>query len=796
MLDEALDTPRRTPSGTPPGLEPTALAQRQARSASTAAARRSNPTAAARRFTFSSLAALAPAGAFGDLTASRWGGWRLRLLLGSVLLGVLGVVWAAQMLVQSRQLDASWHAAANGRVELLASAEPELDTLRGQRLVRILADGTAGSTALEIDSLALHPSARWLVSDAQRARHGALHRALSARLQEASLALLFDNGESVVVPIRPRGVAGIAPVFWLLAALALGLTTVGVLVMLARPCGPNFIYLVVALCQAASLVFIGIELSFDLGTPAWFSGLDPLLRPGLDAASAAALVSALCLHPRRLPGATAIAATAWFAAAVFFGATASGWLSHAWWWTQAGVTAVGVVASVLLGWSYRLEPHPFAIVLRRFTFVSTSTWLMLSLAVVAAQGRPGIEHAVAVVGPLIWTVYFASLLMLVPFLSKSPRVMREFAMLAAIGTVAGVLHLVFVTVFTLAQVASLAVSLFVSLVVYAGARRWIVDQLMGSSKLTTERMFEQLYRIARAVEAQPDRIASLLSGLLRDIFEPIELTLLPGEATALTRVSGEGSTLLVPVPRLANVGEAGDTGEAAAATLSLRFAHGGRRLFTSDDARLTEHIVEQLQRAVAHDQAVEQGRSEERMRLAQDLHDDIGARLLTLMYKAQSPEMEEYLRHTLQDLKTLTRGLAASTHKLSDASAEWKSDLGQRLTAAHVELRWSCQFDQDIALNVVQWSALTRVLRELVSNVIAHSQAVRVEVDIGVAGGRLDLSVSDDGVGRDPAAWSHGLGLGGVRKRVKQLGGSVAWRELPPRGIACRVTVNGLAQHG
>ena len=44
--------------------------------------------------------------------------------------------------------------------------------------------------------------------------------------------------------------------------------------------------------------------------------------------------------------------------------------------------------------------------------------------------------------------------------------------------------------------------------------------------------------------------------------------------------------------------------------------------------------------------------------------------------------------------------------------------------------------------------------------------------------GRLRLTVSDNGGGRNPQAWSHGLGLGGVRKRVKQLGGEVQWREL------------------
>ena len=90
---------------------------------------------------------------------------------------------------------------------------------------------------------------------------------------------------------------------------------------------------------------------------------------------------------------------------------------------------------------------------------------------------------------------------------------------------------------------------------------------------------------------------------------------------------------------------------------------------------------------------------------------------------------------------------------------------------------------------MVQWSALTRVLRELVSNIISHSQARRVDIDFSLEGDRVDLTVTDNGIGRNPRAWSHGLGLGGVRKRVKQLGGEVEWREVSPHGIACRVTI-------
>ena len=166
------------------------------------------------------------------------------------------------------------------------------------------------------------------------------------------------------------------------------------------------------------------------------------------------------------------------------------------------------------------------------------------------------------------------------------------------------------------------------------------------------------------------------------------------------------------------------------------------------------------------------------------------------MYKAQTPEMEEYLRHTLQDLKTLTRGLAAANHRLSHATAEWKADLTQRLTAAQVKLDWACNIDNDVLLTVVQWSALTRVLRELVSNAIAHAHANRVSVELTLEGGLLHLTVTDDGAGRNPRAWSHGLGLGGVRKRIKQLGGEVEWQEVAPRGIRCVVTIRDWPERG
>lgn len=710
---------------------------------------------------------------------SRWMGWRLRMLVLAALIGCLGLFLVTRMMAGLPRIDASWRPNPQGLVELARAADPALAPFVGQVLVAAQANGR---TVQVEDALTLQRSARWVIDDQMRARHHLIHEDLDSVLSQATVRLAFADGRSVLVQPMPRGFAGLPAMYWLLCGFALLLYLVAMIVLMAKPNGRNLLYAVLSLSQAGNLVFIAIEATLDLALPRAFAHLDLPMRVGFDLVTAAAIVNAACVHPRRLPGGAVIAFAAWSGAIGLTWLVGTDRLPHGWWWVQIAVMIYGLVMVGLMSWSYEIEPHPFATVLRRFGLVTLGTWLLLTVALAAAVANPGVHQNIASVGSMVWYVFFASLLLLVPFLSRSQQMMREFSMLAAVSTVATSLDLLFVAVFSLGQFASLTLALFVSLAVYSGARQWILNQLLGSSMLTTERMFEQLYRIAREVEAHPDRTPGLLTQLLRELFEPMEAVLVERNVSA-TRVSGDGSTLIVPVPELA--GDAVPAGR----SIVIRFANRGRRLFTREDARLTDRVVEQLRRAVAFDKAVEQGRSEERARLAQDLHDDIGARLLTLMYKAQSPEMEEYVRHTLQDLKTLTRGLAAPNHRLSHAAAEWKADLAQRLTAAHVQLDWNFESDDDILLSVVQWSALTRVLRELVSNAIAHARATRVDVEFSLRSGRLELIVGDNGEGRNPRAWSHGLGLGGVRKRVKQLGGEVEWRELEPRGIVCQVTL-------
>lgn len=712
-----------------------------------------------------------------ELSPARWIGGRTRMLVAIALLACLALFLLARSLAEMPNIDGLWRVDPLGRVELVAAHDPALAASTGSTVEAILSDQ---GRPVAIDHL-LQQSSRWLVDDLERHQRRVQQDALEHAVHSGAAVLQFNDGRQVRVASQPRGVAGLGAMFWVMCLFALVLFQAGAVALLAVPSLRGALYALMATCQAGTLLAIALEAVPGLGAVPGIAHTGDA-RTAFDLLTAAAVAHASGLHPRLMPSRHAVATVAWITVAALLALMAAGQVAHIWWWTQGVMVGLGLLAVVQLSWSYRLRPHPLAGVLARFAGVAVATLVLLSAAAAAARVLPLSPYQVTAVGATVWHVFFASLVLLVPLLSRPQQVVREFALLAGISTAATSLDLLFVAVFSLEQATSLTLSLFAALGLYAAARQWLMRQMLGNDRLTAERMFEQLYRIAREVQTDPHKLPDQLALMLHDLFEPLEVLQIDRTAER-TQVVGEGSGLLVPVPRL------GGTEATRTRAIVLRFANRGRRVFTSDDARLAERIVEQLERATAYERAVEQGRSEERSRIAQDLHDDIGARLLTLMYQAPTREMEEYLRHTLQDLKTLSRGLAATGHRLSHSAAEWKNDLTQRLSAAQCELGWSFAADADAALSVVEWSALTRVLRELVSNAIAHAHATRLDVELSYEHEHLTLVVTDNGGGRAPESWSHGLGLGGVRKRVKQLGGEVQWIENAGVGIQCRVVV-------
>jgi len=338
----------------------------------------------------------------GDEPLSRWMGWRLRLLVVAALLGCVGVLLLARWLAESPHLDATWKAGAQGQLVLVSSADPALAPHEGRALLGVI--GGDNSMAV-VDALTLRRSSRWLIDDIERERHRAMHEQLSAAMAQGKVKLFFSEGEMAEVSLPRQGLGSLGAMFWLLSGLALVLYLVAMVVVLARPTARNLLYALAALCQSGNLALIAIESTMGLTLPLPLPRWNMPLHMSLDLLTAAAVVHASALHPRRIPGAGVVSWLSWISVAALIVLIGNAELGAAWWWLQGSVTLFGLLAVALLTWSHRIEPHPFAIVMRRFGALAVGTWVLLTLTLAASSNAPQVQQQIAAAGPTISAVY-------------------------------------------------------------------------------------------------------------------------------------------------------------------------------------------------------------------------------------------------------------------------------------------------------------------------------------------------------------------------------------------------------
>lgn len=181
----------------------------------------------------------------------------------------------------------------------------------------------------------------------------------------------------------------------------------------------------------------------------------------------------------------------------------------------------------------------------------------------------------------------------------------------------------------------------------------------------------------------------------------------------------------------------------------------------------------------------EQASLEERERIYQDLHDDLGAKLLTLVYRAQDSNNAELARSALQDLRDVVSRAGTEHIPLTDAMADYRIECEKRLSDVHIQLVWQIEMKADhLLLTQPQVLNLGRIIREAVSNVIRHAQASQVTVNLSSRESHLSLTVSDNGIGLPTeSASTKGRGLHNIQKRATLLGGEVQFAALTTGGL-------------
>ncbi|HEY0550020.1 MAG TPA: ATP-binding protein, partial [Verrucomicrobiae bacterium] len=99
----------------------------------------------------------------------------------------------------------------------------------------------------------------------------------------------------------------------------------------------------------------------------------------------------------------------------------------------------------------------------------------------------------------------------------------------------------------------------------------------------------------------------------------------------------------------------------------------------------------------------------------------------------------------------------------------------------------------DIARTLSRAVALCvyRIVQESLQNIVKHSRATQARVELRKSADELTLVVSDNGSGIDLKTVGHhaGLGLTGMRERVRLVHGRIAFRSAPGAGMRIEVAV-------
>ncbi len=238
---------------------------------------------------------------------------------------------------------------------------------------------------------------------------------------------------------------------------------------------------------------------------------------------------------------------------------------------------------------------------------------------------------------------------------------------------------------------------------------------------------------------------------------------------------------------------------------NLLSRHAGA--FSPRDGRKLSAFAEQagiaIQNARLFQQSQQLAMLEERQRLARDLHDSVSQTLFTCRTLTESA-----LRRWERD-PAGTRELLDEVHHLTGLALNEMRVLLLELRPAHLnEIELKALFEQylkpiqerrgfalELALDEIGdlppavKISLYRIAQEILNNIDKHAQAHSVRIEVGERDDRVSLVVCDDGQGFNPDQVPRGtFGLGNMRERAEQIGGTFHLTSAPGQGTRIEVT--------
>ncbi|MDZ7714633.1 MAG: two-component regulator propeller domain-containing protein [Balneolaceae bacterium] len=191
-----------------------------------------------------------------------------------------------------------------------------------------------------------------------------------------------------------------------------------------------------------------------------------------------------------------------------------------------------------------------------------------------------------------------------------------------------------------------------------------------------------------------------------------------------------------------------------------------------------------------------------RVRIASDLHDDVGSSLTEIALQSdflQATEVDDELKQTLDQIGTQSRKIVSSLDDIVwsiDARNDTLGDLTDRmqdyinnmLSQKEVVYEFD-DLDMDDKLTVPMKENLYLIFKEAINNIAKHSDATKVEVALKNEGDSFELLIHDNGSGVNSVRKS-GHGLRNMKMRAQRIDADITFENSD--GFTVHVIGNGM----
>jgi signal transduction histidine kinase len=201
---------------------------------------------------------------------------------------------------------------------------------------------------------------------------------------------------------------------------------------------------------------------------------------------------------------------------------------------------------------------------------------------------------------------------------------------------------------------------------------------------------------------------------------------------------------------------------------------------------------------------MEQGRVQERVRISEELHDGVLARLFGirmgmgfLKMSGDEKTLAKY-DYYMEEIQGAEQEIRALSHALKDDELSAKKDFPLLMKELLIEQARLGGFnhkfvhDPDIAWNLIPDRIkinVYRIAQEALHNVIKYAACQSVEVSIRREDQQVQLQISDDGKGFVLKKRSRGIGLKNMQSRSRKIGAELNIRSQPNQGTTIEINI-------